>query len=384
MKKFTKLFLSSCVLLSLSGCTVGDLLTTYTSSQSDSTAVQETSEMPKQRVYMDEIKGTLQDFTGATLTISSQDQTYVFDLSEATLECEDGMITGDEISVIYEGQLSSDDTSTVKALKVVDDFHKKNQLEIRKAYGEVQSLTPNTITIKNKKGKTATYPITGTEQYYQGGIHTGVWVYIYFKGKFASNEEGQSTTLNASHLKVISISDIDPLTLPEPTPTPDPGQASNDEASKEQQLHAAIQNLSTNTLTILPSGTNTSLNVDLSQIPAYFKGGTAPGSYVTLSYKGQFQGNSLDGVTVTAVTGDDPEALNGRNLTYTVSGTITGHTANTVTLQTGDGAAITCFTEDAKDTSTSNLENGAGICITFDPTKSKESNIYTAINIQDA
>ena len=45
---------------------------------------------------MDEIKGTLKDFTGATLTMESQEQTYVFDLSEATLECEDGMITGDE------------------------------------------------------------------------------------------------------------------------------------------------------------------------------------------------------------------------------------------------------------------------------------------------
>ena len=115
----------------------------------------------------------MQDFTGAALTMSSQEQTYIFDLSEATLECEDGMITGDEISVIYEGQLSSEDTSTVKALKVVDDFHKKNQLEVRKAYGEVQGLTPNTITIKDEQGKTATYPITGTEQYYQGGIRQG-------------------------------------------------------------------------------------------------------------------------------------------------------------------------------------------------------------------
>ena len=39
------------------------------------------------------------------------------------------MITGDEISVIYEGQLSNTDTSTVKALKVVDEFHKKNKLK---------------------------------------------------------------------------------------------------------------------------------------------------------------------------------------------------------------------------------------------------------------
>ena len=229
MKNFTKLLLGSLVLFSLSGCTAGDMITSYTSiSDQSETTLQNTSETPKQRVYMDEIKGTLKDFTGATLTMENQEQTYVFDLSEATLECEDGMITGDEISVIYEGQLSNKDTSTVKALKVVDDFHKKNQLEVRKAYGEVQSLAPNTITIKNKKGKTATYPITGTEQYYQNGIRTGVWVYIHFKGKFASSQDTQSSSLNASHLKVLSISDIDPLTLPDPTPTPDPTPGTDD------------------------------------------------------------------------------------------------------------------------------------------------------------
>ena len=387
MKKFTKLFLSACALLSLSGCTAGDLISSYTSSQPDSIAGQEASDAPKQRVYMDEIKGTLLDFTGATLTMTSHEQTYVFDLSEATLECEDGMITGDEISVIYEGQFANADTSSVKALKVVDDFHKKNQLKVRKAYGEIQSLTPNTITIKNKKGKTATYPITGTEQYYQNGIHTGMWVYIHFKGKFSSSQDGQSSSLNASHLKVLSVSDIDPLTLPEPTPTPELSSDSADESEKEQQLHAVIQNISSNILTVTPSGSDDSqsiLNIDLSQIPSYFKGGTAPGSYVTINYKGQYQENSLDGITVTSVTGDDPDSLATRNLTYTVSGLIIGHTANTVTIQTGDGAVITCFTEGARDTSTSSMESGASICITFDPTKSKESNIYTSIKIQDA
>ena len=293
------------------------------------------------------------------------------------------MITGDEISVIYEGQLSSEDTSTVKALKVVDDFHKKNQLEVRKAYGEVQGLTPNTITIKNQEGKTAIYPITGTEQYYQGGIRQGAWVYVQFKGEFSSGSDGGSS-LNASHLKVLSVSDIDPLTLPEPTPTPEPTQEVSTDVPQEQQLHATIQNISSNILTVSPSGSDSSLNVDLSQIPSYFKGGTAPGSYVTITYQGQYQENTLDGVTVTAVTGDDPDSFRSRGLTYTVSGTIIGHTSNTVTLQTGDGATITCFTEGASDTSTSGLAAGANILITFDPTKSKQSNIYTSIKIQDA
>ena len=86
MKNFTKLLLGSLVLFSLSGCTAGDIITSYTSTSDQSeTTLQNTSETPKQRVYMDEIKGTLKDFTGATCDYGKSEQTYVFNLSEATL-----------------------------------------------------------------------------------------------------------------------------------------------------------------------------------------------------------------------------------------------------------------------------------------------------------
>ena len=79
MKNFTKLLLGSLVLFSLSGCTAGDMITSYTSiSDQSETTLQNTSETPKQRVYMDEIKGTLKDFTGATLTMESQEQNERF------------------------------------------------------------------------------------------------------------------------------------------------------------------------------------------------------------------------------------------------------------------------------------------------------------------
>ena len=54
------------------------------------------------------------------------------------------MITGDEISIIYEGQLSGTNTGSVHVLKVVDEFHKKNKLKKRTAHGQVISLTSNT------------------------------------------------------------------------------------------------------------------------------------------------------------------------------------------------------------------------------------------------
>lgn len=381
MKKLIALCVCSCLSFAMTGCALDDMIKEYINEENS--AEQETV-TAKHRIYMDEITGTLLDFTGSQLTVQEDEQTYVFDVSQATLECQDGMITGDEISVIYEGQLSDTDTSSVKALKVVDEFHSKNQLEERTAHGEVQSLTPNTITIRSKKGKTATYPITGTLQYYQNGIKPGVWVYIHFKGAFAQSEDENSSVLNASHLKVLSISDIEPLAVPEPTPTPDPAQDTRQEKDKEKQLHAVIQTIASNVLTVIPSGSEATVNVDLSQIPAHFKGGAAPGSYVNISYVGEPQDDTFNGITVTGVTSEDPDTMSERNMDFTVTGIISGSTANTITLQTSDGAAVTCFTEGVQNYSTSGLAAGSGVRDTFDTSKSRTSNIYTSVKIEDA
>ena len=64
-------------------------------------------------------------FSGSQLILNTDSASYVFNVSNATLECKGGMITGDEISIIYEGQLSGTDTGSVHVLKVVDEFHKK-------------------------------------------------------------------------------------------------------------------------------------------------------------------------------------------------------------------------------------------------------------------
>ena len=387
MKNFTKLLLGSLVLFSLSGCTAGDMITSYTSiSDQSETTLQNTSETPKQRVYMDEIKGTLKDFTGATLTMESQEQTYVFDLSEATLECEDGMITGDEISVIYEGQLSGTDTSSVHVLKVVDEYHKKNKLKKRTAHGQVISLTSNTITIKSKKGKTATYPITGTEQYYQNGIKVGNWVYLTFKGKFPDTSDDASASLNASHLKVLSISDLENLQIPDPTPTPAPNVTLTPEqiANTEKQFLATIQGVNANILQILPAGSDTTFNLDMSAIPAYFKGGIAPGSHVNVTYIGDLQTNPFEAVRIIAVTGEDPDTIDNKHISFTASGTIIGSTANTITLQTDDGAVDTFRIENAENLTEGGMEYGDYVRITFHPSRSKSSNIYTAVKVQDS
>ncbi len=370
-------FLSCAVLLT--GCSPGAVLERFTSAGDP--AVQEP--VPDStRVYMDEIHGTLEDFDGNRITLLNDQSTYVFDVSNATLECEGGMITGDEISVIYQGQLNSTDTSTVQALKVVDEYHKKIQLEEKTTYGQVQNLTANSITLKSRTGRVAAYPITGTEQYYQNGIRSGSWVYLHYKGSFGQSESDDPMVLNASHLKVLSVSDIDPLAVPSPTPTPAPKEGEN--TVQEKKFQAVIQNIRLNTLQVTVENSNTVLNLNLSGIPCYFSGGAAPGSGVTVVYTGDFNGQNLEGITLLGVTGDIPEKLSEREIGFSVTGEITASTANTVTLLTNDGARITCRTDGADNTSTGGLLTGSSVKITFDPAASRESNIYTCLKIEDA
>lgn len=392
MKKLLAACVCAGLSFSIAGCSPGTVLEQFTStgdtsvreltSSSDTTTTTEA----KDRVYMDELSGTLQDFSGSQLILNTDSASYVFNVSNATLECKGGMITGDEISIIYEGQLSGTDTSSVHVLKVVDEYHKKNKLKKRTAHGQVISLTSNTITIKSKKGKTATYPITGTEQYYQNGIKVGNWVYLTFKGKFPDTSDDVSASLNASHLKVLSISDLENLQIPDPTPTPAPNVTLTPEqiANTEKQFLATIQGVNANILQILPAGSDTTFNLDMSAIPAYFKGGIAPGSHVNVTYIGDLQTDPFEAVRIIAVTGEDPDTIDNKHISFTASGTIIGSTANTITLQTDDGAVDTFRIENAENLTEGGMEYGDYVLITFHPSRSKSSNIYTAVKVQDS
>ena len=383
MKKWLLLLICSLFGVSLSGCSLQNVVESVSPSREETP---QDIHPDSTRVYMDEIQGTLQTFTGNKLTLTSSSQDYTFDVSQATLESVDGMVRGDSISVIYEGQLSGTDTSTVRTLKVVDDYHDMDSLKERTTHGQVQELTTNSITIKSKGGKAATFPITGTEQYYQNGIKAGDWVYLTFKGKFPDISNDSSASLNASHLKVLSISDLKDLEIPDPTPTPDPKLTQTPEQieNKEKQLLATVQGVNLNILRILPAGSDTSFNLDMSAIPAYFKGGIAPGSHVNVTYIGNLETTSLEEVRIIAVTGEDPDTINDKHISFTVTGTIIGSTANTITVQTDDSAIDTFRTENAQDLTAGGMEYGDYVCVTFHPSKSKSSNIYTAIKVQDA
>lgn len=380
MKNIPFTLICGIFLLTTSGCSVPPNTLDHLISDSTTELQEETSLNP--RVYMDEISGTVKDFTGNQLILLCNSTTYSFDVSQADLECRFGIITGDEVNIIYEGQLNTTDTSTVKALKVVDSYHNKPELKEKKIYGQVQKLTSNSITLKSKGGKTATYPITGTEQYYQNGIKSGNWVYLYFRGNPGVPISDNPNFIDASHLKVLSISDIDPLKIPAPTPTPPPQETA--ETVTEQKLRAVISNVNMNTLQVIPDNSNTTLNLDMSTIPCHFSGGIAPDSRINITYTGKFNGTTLDGMTILGITGDIPEKLSPHSVSYTVSGEITGSTANTITILSTDGMSLTFCTDSAVNNSTGGLLTGSSVKLTFNPADSRDSNIYACIKIEDA
>ena len=98
---------------------------------------------------------------------------------------------------------------------------------------------------------------------------------------------------------------------------------------------------------------------------------------------GKFNGESTSGMKIRGITGEDPDILSVRNITSTVTGTILGTTANTVLLQTYDGVKILCSRENVPDLSSSGMEEGADLRVTFNPAKSRTSNIYTCIKFED-
>ena len=148
-------------------------------------------------------------------------------------------------------------------------------------------------------------------------------------------------------------------------------------------MRAVIQNIQTNVLQVSIENTTTVLNLDMSALPCYFKGGAETGSHVNIIYTGDFNGTTLDGISILGITGENPDKLSERDIGFTISGGIIASTANTITLRTYDGADITCNTEKATNSSSGGLLTGSSVKITFNPADSKGTNIYTSIKIED-
>lgn len=378
MKFLPVFFTCAAVLLTFTGCTPQSAVQNLIPEEKEATV---TPDPDKERIYMDELRGTLTAFNGNQITVFHDPDSYTFDISQATLECASGILGGEKVSVVYEGQLNGTDTGTVHALKVVDDYHEDTELKENILKGTLKNLTANTITVQTRKKKTITCPITGTEQYFQSGIKVGKQIYIHYIGELTPSADNPDV-LYGTYTRVLSVSDTEPLKVPDPTPTPAPNEKKK--SKKQKQMRAVIHDIQANILTVTAENTDITLNINLKKIPCYFEGGTASGSHVMITYTGDFDGSTTDGMKISGVTGESIVNRRDRGISFTVSGEITASTANTITIATYDGVYVTCNIEKASNESTGGLLTGSSVRITFNPEDSRTTNIYTAIRIEDA
>lgn len=340
------------------------------------------TEAPKEqeRMYIDEVKGTLQDFNGSQVVLSTQEGTYYFDVRYAVVECREGLLSGSPVSVIYEGQLAGRDTSYVRVLKVADAVHKKEPAATHIAEGKVEAFTCYSVTLKEEDKKSVTYPITGAMQYFQNGLKKGMKVFITYVGEPVRGEGVLAKTMDAAHVKVQCISDAQA----EP-----PGRKEYEASSsllnqpqEKDRISGTVSGLSNGTLMAVLDGSTEAVKLNLDSAKVYFQGGIVIGTHFTAKYEGEI-GKAEKGVTVTEICGDDPASLNENEIQTSVIGSIIGMTANTVTIEPEKGILVICDITNAARTLSRELAVGMQVKIIFSPEKSRDSNIYPALQILD-
>ena len=132
---------------------------------------------------MAELSGSLQNFDGSCLTISSNGKIYTFDVSQTRLECKNGFVLSHYVSVIYEGQLSGTDISTISPIKITDQYHNETPLEDRTLKGKVKRLTSNALVIVTEKGNTVTFPVQALNKIKKKVFKPGDWFKIPYQEK---------------------------------------------------------------------------------------------------------------------------------------------------------------------------------------------------------
>ena len=406
---------ASLLCFGLAGCSPGKLAKEYLPGQKP-----DPSPSPvKERVYMDELSGTVQHFDGTSLTVLTDDQTpRSFNLARASIETLDGIVSGDQVHIIYEGDLSAaeQDSGKIKPLKVVDSIHGKEPVPEQTFQGNLIHLTEHSITLRGKQNQEITFPTTGADFCFHGGIRKDVPVYIHYKGEIVTMPDDSGP--DAGHLKVLTISDTEPFSPPgsaasqnaplqgaavspdvvvtsevspdaaaaadsvvTPTPTVQPDAAGS---SQNGGAYARLSELNDGIMTVITQSGSGLASLDLSSASVYARGGFAGSVLLTIRTSGSLEYPGDSALPAQSVTCEDTAAYTGKTPESTINGVIVGSTSNTVTILTSDSVRLTFNREDARDTSTSGMDNGAYIIITFDPASSGESNLLKAVKIEDS
>lgn len=313
------------------------------------------------------VTGTVKSFTGSYLSILDENQdTLDFDLGDGTLECKNGIVAGDLVTVVYEGELGAVEPDVPKVLRVVDPKDKP-KLSKKTVTGIVADASAHTLTIqmdKENSEDTITFFTVGTKFRCKKGIGPDNQVKVTYLGEMVSH--------NARNVKVLSVVDE---------------EETEDTASKQDEeqteIMARIVGVDDTLLKVkledeeMPG----EYEFDLSGASINLKYGFLGDSQVILTCEGELK---KDGSVprLLAVTNADRDAVNTETGGFSITGTVMAVGSGTMTVTSDDGAQITCNTKEAEMNINGNPRLGSYVALTIEP--NSKSNVYKALKISDA
>ncbi|HIZ64631.1 MAG TPA: SH3 domain-containing protein [Candidatus Blautia pullicola] len=127
------LLLMTCLMLGLFGC------------REDDTRESEEAELDAVSSSMD---GTLTEYTGSQLSIETEDGgTLTFkDCSSAKIQCKNGIIPGNEVTLVYVGGIDGTDTSNVKVRKIITSDDNSSVMSLAEHAKEDIALSGGMVT----------------------------------------------------------------------------------------------------------------------------------------------------------------------------------------------------------------------------------------------
>lgn len=413
-----------------------------TETETPDTSAEET---PDASTESGEISGNIRSFTGGYLTIITNEEDsriLEFNLSDAQLECENGILAGDAVTVTYDGIIDGNSTRNATITKVSDP-EDKDKLTQQVLTGVISDVSTNMLTVLNTEGDSYNFVTTGASFHCSNGLEPGNWVSLTYLGELkmstAKNVKVLSVTDMGEEITVaqegIFISDIPKKVgtldrariydnykadsevvaiLPAETQlnqtgetdvgwvridyegneayifkshltsTPPPGSASspipveNELAPEESLMRACITAVDGNLITVKSEDDANTYVFDSGKGSLEMAYGPLEGSEINIAYTGKASRNEEDSQVI-SITDIDPEVVNEETGGFSVTGTVMAFGPNSITIMSNDGAQITCTTEALSENSDHEFSEGDYVTIVIKPSSS--SNVHEALKI---
>lgn len=402
-------------------------------------------ESPDASIEGGEISGKIRSFTGGYLTIITDEEDsriLEFNLSEAQLECENGILAGDAVTVVFEGTIDGNSTRKATATKVIDPAG-KDKLEQQFMIAAISDVSTNMLTVTNTEGDSYSFVTTGAAYNCSNGLEPGNWVILTYLGELkistaknikvlsvtdAGDEitAAQEETLVTALSKKISTLDRAKIydnytvdseviavlpaetqlnqtgetdigwvridyegsdayifkshlnTIPPSNSASSPSLVENEIDPEETLMRACITSVDRNLITVKSEEDGDTYVFDCGKASLEMSYGPLEGSEINIAYAGKASRNAEDSQVI-SITDVDPDVVNEETGGFSVTGTVMAFGPNNITVMSNDGAQITCTTEALSESTDYEFSEGDYVTIIIKPNST--SNVHEALEI---